>query len=112
MYFIQATTTNLHKRWMEKNKQVTKDACEQLLIQLKKDILDPVLSQLTSAQASSLTFKDITKAYNLIESKYKKLARGAEDVRACVFANVQPVSVHPSSLLPPPGAEMVREQRI
>ena len=78
---------------MQENRRLTKDTCEQLLLQLKKDILDPVLAQLTCAQASSLTFEDIVQAYDLIESEYKKHVRGAEDVCASVFADFQPVRV-------------------
>ena len=88
---LQVATDKLHKQWMEENRRLTKDMCEQLLFDLKKEILDPVLAQLTSAQASSLTFESIVQAYDLIESKYKKHARGAEDVCASVFADFQPV---------------------
>ena len=88
---FQAETDKKFKYWMETNRRLTKDNCEQLLLQLKKSILDPVLIKLTSGEASSLTFENIVQVYNLIESEFKKQARGAEDVCARMFANFQPV---------------------
>lgn len=81
-------------RWHEKNKQRTKEDCRDLLPDLKRKHLDPILQQLTGPMCASVSFDQLQDSFLAIESDFKKLSRGAKDVCAHEFFNFQQVCVY------------------
>ena len=71
--------------WQYENGARTKESCKELLVQLKKRHLDPVMDRLQGREGAKLSFEDIINAYDKIKDDYRKLAKGAEDVIAAVF---------------------------
>lgn len=71
--------------WQYENEASTKESCKELLVQLKKRHLDPVMERLQRREGAKLSFEDIINAYDKIKDDYRKLAKGAEDVIAAVF---------------------------
>lgn len=45
--------------WQERNTQLTKDSCKQLLIGLKHHHLDPVLIQLRGKDGAKVSFAEV-----------------------------------------------------
>ena len=78
--------------WQTKNATSTREFCNDLLIQLKRAHLDPVLHQLWGEGGAKLSFDDIIGRYNRIKDEYDKSAMGAKDVIAAVFNKFYPVS--------------------
>ena len=78
--------------WQERNTQLTKDSCKQLLIGLKHQYLDPVLIQLRGKDGAKVSFAEVMGCYSVIEQGFKAEATGAEDVCAQVFLDFHPVS--------------------
>jgi len=78
--------------WQSKNATLTREFCNDLLIQLKQTHLDPVLKQLQGKGGSKLSFDDIIGGYNRIKDEYHNSAIGAKDVIAAVFSEFHPVS--------------------
>lgn len=78
--------------WQIKNAKLTREFCNDLLIQLKQTHLDPVLQQLQRKEGAKLSFEDIIGRYNQIKDDYHKSAIGAKDVIAAVFFEFHPVS--------------------
>lgn len=78
--------------WQDRNTQLTKESCHQLLAGLKHRHLDPVLIQLRGKDGSKVSFAEIMACYNSIELGFKEEAKGAEDVCAQVFLDFHPVS--------------------
>ncbi|KAJ7380878.1 hypothetical protein OS493_004461 [Desmophyllum pertusum] len=77
--------------WQVKNAKLTREFCNDLLIQLKQTHLDPVLQQLQSRkEGAKLSFEDIIGGYNRIKDDYNKSAIGAKDVIAAVFFEFHP----------------------
>lgn len=80
-------------KWIQQNIRETEACCVQLLKELKKSILDPVLKRLRGPEGSKMQFSDVVSAYNQIQDSYTAKARGAKDVQATVFMNFHPVSI-------------------
>ena len=78
--------------WQTKNEKLTRELCNDLLIQLKQTHLDPVLQQLQRKDGAKMSFEDIIGKYNQIKEDYDKTAIGAKDVIAAVFFEFHPVS--------------------
>ncbi|XP_078366399.1 guanylate-binding protein 6-like isoform X2 [Oculina patagonica] len=76
--------------WQIKNAKLTREFCNDLLIQLKQTHLDPVLQQLQRKEGAKLSFEDIIGRYNQIKDDYHKSAIGAKDVIAAVFFEFHP----------------------
>ena len=69
--------------WQTENDQFTREACDALLKQLKKQHLDPILDQLHGKEGAKVMFDDIVAGYKKIEQDYKARATRAKRV----FAN-------------------------
>lgn len=70
----------------------TRTFCNDLLIALKQNHLDPVVRQLRGNEVAKLSFDEIIGAFNNIKEDYHNSAAGAEDVIAEVFSKAHPVS--------------------
>ena len=68
------------------------ESCHQLLLGLKHEHLDPVLTQLRGKDGAKVSFAEIMACYSAIEQGFKAEAKGAEDVRSQVFYEFHPVS--------------------
>ena len=80
------------KEWQTKNAELTRERCNNLLCQLKREHLNPVLQQLQEYDGSNLSFDDIIGVYHRIKDSYERQAVGAKDVIAATFFNFHPVS--------------------
>ncbi|XP_022804560.1 guanylate-binding protein 6-like [Stylophora pistillata] len=76
--------------WQTKNSKLTKEGCENLLLELKKKHLDPIIEQLEGRDGSKLAFDDILRVYRHIKDDYDAKAKGAKDVIAAAFADFHP----------------------
>ena len=79
--------------WQKDNARLTKESCNQLLVGLKRQHLDPVLTQLRGKDGAKVSFAEIMACYSAIEQGFKLEAKGAEDVCAQVFFEFHPVSI-------------------
>ena len=68
------------------------ESCHRLLVGLKHQHLDPVLTQLRGKDGAKVSFAEIMACYSAIEQGFKAEAKGAEDVRSQVFYEFHPVS--------------------
>lgn len=75
------------------NANSTREFCNDLIEQLKKRHLVPVLQQLKGNKAAMLSFQDITDAYDQLKENYERLAIGAKDTIAAVFFELNLVRV-------------------
>ena len=78
-------------QWQTENARMTKQCCQDLLLQLKWKHLDPVLQQLQGRDGSKLSFDDIIGVYYLIKQDYDARAVGAKDAIAAAFFDFHPV---------------------
>lgn len=76
--------------WQDENTKRTKEICNQLLIGLKRQHLDPVLTKLRGKDGAKLSFAEIVACYNSIEQGYRLESRGAQDVCAQMFYEFHP----------------------
>ncbi|CAH3045124.1 unnamed protein product [Porites lobata] len=76
--------------WQKENARLTKESCNQLLVGLKRQHLDPVLTQLRGKDGAKVSFAEIMACYSAIEQGFKLEAKGAEDVCAQVFFEFHP----------------------
>ncbi|XP_020609271.1 guanylate-binding protein 1-like [Orbicella faveolata] len=91
--YLRELTEALDKKlasWQSENERLTRESCTSLLKQLKKEHLDPVLTQLHGEGGAKVMFEDIVAGYNKIEHDYKARATGAKDVCAAVFFEFHP----------------------
>jgi len=79
------------KSWLADNETKTRKSCKDLLGQLKRTHLDPVLQQLRGKEAAKVSFDDVIDGYTRIKDDYYKSAKGAKDVIAAVFFEFHPV---------------------
>ncbi|PFX12761.1 Guanylate-binding protein 6 [Stylophora pistillata] len=70
------------------NDQFTREACNALLKQLKKQHLDPILAQLHGKEGAKVTFDDILAGYNKIEQDYEDRATGAKKKLCCCVLRI------------------------
>lgn len=81
----QKETVKKLTEWKTKNDGLTRQKCQELLKNVKEKYLNPILRSLRGPTRTNITSKEIDNAYSKIEKDYKRLASGAEDVRADVF---------------------------
>ena len=93
-FFIisQSFADREYATWQTENDQFTREACDALLKQLKKQHLDPILDQLHGKEGAKVMFDDIVAGYKKIEQDYKARATGAKQVCAAVFFEFYPVN--------------------
>ena len=77
--------------WQTKNSKLTKQLCENLLLELKAKHLDPVIEQLQGREGSKLSFDDILNVYRHIKDDYEAEAKGAKDAIAEAFSDFHSV---------------------
>ena len=94
--------------WQEENTRLTKESCHQLLIALKQQHLDPVLTQLRGKDGAQVSFAQIMACYTAIEQGFKAEAKGAEDVCAQVFFEFHPVSNKQIDTVVPAGSPLTQ----
>ena len=94
LFFIisQSFADREYATWQTENDQFTREACDALLKQLKKQHLDPILDQLHGKEGAKVMFDDIVAGYKKIEQDYKARATGAKQVCAAVFFEFHPVN--------------------
>ena len=80
------------KRWQQENSGLTKESCRNLLIGLKQQHLDPILTRLRGRDAVQLSFSDIKEGYAAIERDFLSGAKGAADACALMFSDFQTVN--------------------
>ncbi|XP_068759369.1 uncharacterized protein [Montipora capricornis] len=78
------------KSWLTDNETKTRQYCKDLLGQLKRNHLDPVLQKLQGKEAARVSFDDVIIGYTRIKDDYYKSAKGAKDVIAAVFFEFHP----------------------
>ena len=83
--FFQKALGKKLASWHSENERLTKESCTSLLKQLKKEHLDPVLTQLHGGGGANVMIDDLVAGYNRIEHDYKARATGAKDLCAAVF---------------------------
>ncbi|XP_067052778.1 guanylate-binding protein 6-like, partial [Acropora muricata] len=100
---IAATTTEKYRRrmmtscnealqsWLLENETSTRQACDALLKDLKKEYLDPVLDQLLGQGGAEVSFDDIIQGYERIKQGFDTRATGAKDVCAAMFFDFHPI---------------------
>ena len=76
------------------NSRLTRQFCDDLLLQLKSKHLDPVIEQLQGREGSKLSFEDILRVYRRIADDYEASAFGAKDAIAEAFFDFHPVRSH------------------
>ena len=91
-FFSQSFADREYVTWQTENDQFTREACDALLKQLKKQHLDPILDQLHGKEGAKVMFDDIVAGYKKIEQDYKARATGAKQVCAAVFFEFHPVN--------------------
>lgn len=79
------------KSWLTDNEKKTRKYCKDLLGQLKRTHLDPVLQRLRGKEAAKVSFDDVIDGYTRIKDSYYKSAKGAKDAIAAVFFEFHPV---------------------
>nr|XP_058955472.1 guanylate-binding protein 6-like [Pocillopora verrucosa] len=96
---ISITTVEKHLRQLKsffekrlnelktKNSRLTRQFCDDLLLQLKTKHLDPVIEQLQGREDSKLSFDDILSVYRHIKDDYEAESRGAKDAIAEAFSD-------------------------
>lgn len=72
-------------RWKQQNSTATRESCRKLLIGLKRQHLDQVLTRLRGADGFKLSFLEVKDCYTAIENEFKSGARGAADTCAEMF---------------------------
>ena len=77
--------------WKTENSRLTRQFCDDLLLQLKTKHLDPVIEQLQGREGSKLSFDDILNVYRHIKDDYEAEARGAKDAIAEAFSDFHSV---------------------
>lgn len=77
--------------WLTENEAQTRQFCKDLLGQLKRTHLDPVLQKLQGKEAAEVSFDDVISGYSRIKDDYHNSAKGAKDVIAAVFFEFHPV---------------------
>ena len=90
--FVHQTSCDqvLQSRQLE-NETSTRQACDALLKDLKKEYLDPVLDQLLGQGSVEVSFDDIIQGYERIKQGFDTRATGAKDVCAAMFYDFHPV---------------------
>ena len=91
IFSIQTELNKQLNQWQTDNAKLTKQFCDDLLLQLKRKHMDPVLQQLRGSDGSKLSFDDIIGAYQLIKEDYDARAVGAKDAIAAAFFDFHPV---------------------
>ena len=91
IFLIQIELNKQLNQWQTDNAKQTKHFCDELLLQLKRKHLDPVLQQLQGSDGSKLSFDDIIGVYHLIKKDYDARAVGAKDAIAAAFFDFHPV---------------------
>ena len=77
--------------WQIQNAKLTRELCNDLLTQLKQNLLEPVLRRMQGKQAAKMSFEEVIAGYNKIKEDYHNSAIGAKDVIAAVFFKFHPV---------------------
>ena len=85
--------------WLADNANSTRQVCRDLLVQLKKRHLDPVLQQLQGKAGAKVSFDDIIGGYERIKDDYETHATGAKDVITAVFYEFHPVRIYFTSFV-------------
>ena len=91
-FISQSFADREYVTWQTENVQFTREACDALLRQLKKQHLDPILDQLQGKEGAKVMFDDIVAGYKKIEQDYKARATRAKRVFAAVFFEFHPVN--------------------
>ncbi|XP_074617681.1 guanylate-binding protein 6-like isoform X1 [Acropora palmata] len=76
--------------WLLENETLTRQACDVLLKNLKKEHLDPVLHRLHGQGGAEVSFDDIIQGYERIKQDFEARATGAKDVCAAMFFDFHP----------------------
>ena len=79
------------KSWLLENETLTRQACDVLLKNLKKEHLDPVLHRLSGQGGAEVSFDEIIQGYKRIKQGFEARATGAKDVCATMFFDFHPV---------------------
>ena len=79
------------KSWQTENENKTRQLCKQLLDQLKKRHLDPVIKQLHGKTGAAVSFNTINAAFTKIEHDLQETVTGNKDVIASLFSEFQQV---------------------
>ena len=95
-YFIirflhQTSCDEALQSWLRENESLTRQACDALLKELKKEHLDPVLDRLLGQGGAEVSFDDIIQGYERIKQSFDARAPGAKDVCAAMFYEFHPV---------------------
>ena len=78
--------------WQQENRNLTKESCCKLLVELKRRHLEPVLTRLRGRDGVHVLFSEIKESYATIERNFMSDAKGALDARAEIFCDFQGAS--------------------
>ena len=76
--------------WKTENSRLTRQFCDDLLLQLKTKHLDPVIEQLQGREGLD-SFDDMLHVYRQIKDDYEASALGAKDAIAEAFSDFHSV---------------------
>ena len=76
--------------WKTENSRLTRQFCDDLLLQLKTKHLDPVIEQLQGRESLD-SFDDMLHVYRQIKDDYEASALGAKDAIAEAFSDFHSV---------------------
>ncbi|XP_015752495.1 PREDICTED: guanylate-binding protein 6-like isoform X3 [Acropora digitifera] len=99
---IAATTTEKYRNemmtccdealqsWLLENEALTRQACDALLKNLKKEHLDSLTDRLLEQGGAEVSFDDIIQGFERIKQDFDARAKGAKDVCATMFFEFHP----------------------
>lgn len=84
---------NALNNWTKENTRLTKESCQHLLVKLKRQHLDPIVTQLTGKDGAKVSLAQIDSSYSAIEKGFEVEAKGDEDVCAQFRFEIHHVSI-------------------
>ena len=78
--------------WLLENEALTRQACDALLKNLKKEHLDSLNDRLLEQGGAEVSFDDIIQGFERIKQDFEARAKGAKDVCATMFFEFHPVN--------------------
>ena len=77
----------------KENTRLTKENCQNLLVKLKRQHLDPIVTQLTGNDGAKVSWAQIDSSYSAIEKGFEVEAKGDEDICAQFCFEILHVSI-------------------
>lgn len=93
MRFVHQTSCDGNlQSWLRENEALSRQACDALLKNLKKEHLDSLIDRPLEQGGAEVSFVDIIQGCDRITQDFEARATGAKDVRATMFFEFHPVN--------------------